>query len=75
MVPQPPPKQWVPGALSQGGTGWEVKLIIHFHLASRSRIMEIYLHFFVSLRGMVLNLSSTWKTLPLSKVEKMIPKN
>jgi hypothetical protein len=40
-----PPIPWVPGAISPGSSGRDVKLPSYLHLVSRSRILELYLHF------------------------------
>jgi hypothetical protein len=52
-----PPKliQWVPQAPSPAYSHRSVKLSTHLYLVSRWRIVELYLHFFVFLHGMVFN--------------------
>jgi hypothetical protein len=43
---------------------WGVKLTTHLHLVPKSRMVELYLHSPISLRGVVLNEFNTRKTSP-----------
>jgi hypothetical protein len=47
--------QWVRWAHPQGYSGRSVKLTTHLHLVPRSRMVELYLHSYVRLHGIVLN--------------------
>jgi hypothetical protein len=51
-----PSIQWVPGVLSQGESGWAVKLTTHLHLVPRSTVADLCHHFLIRLCGVVLNL-------------------
>jgi hypothetical protein len=57
--PAQPPIQCVPGTLSWRYSGWGVKLIAHLHLGRRSRMVELYLHFPICIRGILLNYLTT----------------
>jgi hypothetical protein len=43
------------GSFPRGKSDGAVKLTTHLHLSPRSRIVELYLHFHISLHGLVLN--------------------
>jgi hypothetical protein len=73
FIPQSPDRLWGPpsllsnryrGILPRGCRG--VKLSTHLHPEPRSRIVELYLHSPICLRGTVFNYLSTGKPLPFS---------
>jgi hypothetical protein len=43
------------GLFPRDYSGRGVKMTTHLHLVQRSRMVELYLHFFIRLRGIVLN--------------------
>lgn len=53
LFPTHPPFQWVPVALSSGQDGSSVKLTTRFFLVSKSRKMELYLHSYTCLHGLL----------------------
>jgi hypothetical protein len=50
-----PPIKWVPGALSRGLSGRDVKLTTHLQLVPRSRNVDLYIHSPICLHGVMLN--------------------
>jgi hypothetical protein len=63
LGPTQPPIQWAPRDISEGLRGSGVKVAIHLHLVPRSRMVQLYPHSLLFVRGIMFNLKIRRKFL------------